>query len=72
MSICVRFTSFVKHSSQNLHSLPLILRSWMSIFAGCVSKRGVDDGNQKVGTLSSRHKRAIGIIACFDFRIVFN
>jgi len=33
-----------------------------------VSKRGVD-GNQLMGTLSSRHKRAVGIIACFDFRI---
>jgi hypothetical protein len=28
-----------------------------------VSKRGVDDGNQKMGTLSSPQKRAISIIS---------
>jgi hypothetical protein len=30
--------------------------------AGCC-KRGVDDGNQKVGTFSSRRKKAIDIIS---------
>jgi len=33
--------------------------------AGCFSKRGVDDGNQKVGALPSRLKRAVFIIAQF-------
>jgi hypothetical protein len=28
-----------------------------------VSKRGVDDGNQKVGAFPSRHKKAINIIS---------
>jgi len=27
------------------------------------AKRGVDDGNQKIGALSSRHKRAVFIIS---------
>jgi len=32
-------------------------------------RRGVDDGNQKMGTLSSRHKRTMGVIVCFDFPV---
>jgi hypothetical protein len=32
---------------------------------GCVSKRKVDDGNQKMGTLSSREKGVVGVVALF-------
>jgi hypothetical protein len=33
-------------------------------------KGGVDDGNQKMGTLASRHERVVGIVACFDFKFL--
>ena len=48
-------------------SFPLSLRG--GIMRAVVSKRGVDDGNQKVGAFSSPQKKAIGIISDVNVKI---
>lgn len=38
--------------------------------AGCCQQKGVDDGNLKVGALSSRQKKAASILSHFDFEFL--
>ncbi len=72
---CIKEKSFdfVDLQSNPNNCFPIIQHELMiRIFLfPTVSAKGVIDGNQKIGTLSSRHKRAVGIIACFDFDFLF-
>ncbi len=48
--------------------IPILSPAFFELkIANCVSKKGIYDGNKKMGTLSSREKGVMGVVACFLF-----